>query len=69
MCIRDRGSGGEIRDRIAGGQAALPLAGTAVYMTSYPRLDASRIWEQDVYKRQEYKLPLRQDVRRKRELY
>lgn len=28
------GSGGEIRDRIAGGQAALPLAGTAVYMTS-----------------------------------
>lgn len=40
------GSGGEIRDRIAGGQAALPLAGTAVYMTSYPRLDASRKWEQ-----------------------
>lgn len=42
------GSGGEIRDRIAGGQAALPLAGTAVYMTSYPRLDASRIWEQHI---------------------
>lgn len=42
------GSGGEIRDRIAGGQAALPLAGTAVYMTSYPRLDASRMWEQRV---------------------
>ncbi len=42
------GSGGEIRDRIAGGQAALPLAGTAVYMTSYPRLDASRLWEQCV---------------------
>ena len=42
------GSGGEIRDRIAGGQAALPLAGTAVYMTSYPRLDASRIWEQQI---------------------
>lgn len=40
------GSGGEIRDRIAGGQAALPLAGTAVYMASYPRLDASRRWEQ-----------------------
>lgn len=34
------GSGGEIRDRIAGGQASLPLAGTAVYMTSYPRLEA-----------------------------
>lgn len=42
------GSGGEIRDRIAGGQAALPLAGTAVYMTSYPRLDASRLWEQQI---------------------
>ena len=40
------GSGGEIRDRIAGGQAALPLAGTAVYMTSYPRLEAGRLWEQ-----------------------
>lgn len=31
------GSGGEIRDRLAGGKASLPLAGTAVYMTSYPR--------------------------------
>ena len=39
------GSGGEIRDRIAGGQASLPLAGTAVYMTSYPRLEAGRPWE------------------------
>lgn len=42
------GTGGEIRDRIAGGQAALPVAGTAVYMTSYPRLDASRLWEQNI---------------------
>lgn len=42
------GTGGEIRDRIAGGQAALPVAGTAVYMTSYPRLDASRLWEQKI---------------------
>lgn len=32
------GSGGEIRDRIAGGKGAMPLAGTAVYMTSYPRI-------------------------------
>ncbi|GHV64070.1 phosphoribosylformylglycinamidine synthase [Bacteroidia bacterium] len=32
------GSGGEIRDRIAGGQASIPSAGTAVYMTSYPRM-------------------------------
>lgn len=40
------GSGGEIRDRMAGGTGSVPLAGTAVYMTSYPRLDATKIWEQ-----------------------
>jgi phosphoribosylformylglycinamidine synthase len=39
------GTGGEIRDRIGGGKAALPLAGTAVYMTSYSRLEKSRKWE------------------------
>lgn len=39
------GSGGEIRDRLAGGKGALPLAGTAVYMTSYPRLNSDRFWE------------------------
>ncbi|HHN47507.1 MAG TPA: phosphoribosylformylglycinamidine synthase [Bacteroidales bacterium] len=39
------GSGGEIRDRMAGGKGSMPLAGTAVYMTSYPRLDPSRKWE------------------------
>lgn len=33
------GSGGEIRDRLAGGIGSLPLAGTAVYMTSYSRLE------------------------------
>ena len=38
------GSGGEIRDRLGGGRASLPLAGTAVYMTSYPRLSAHP-WE------------------------
>ena len=32
------GSGGEIRDRLAGGKGSLPLAGTAVYMTSYSRI-------------------------------
>lgn len=32
------GTGGEIRDRIAGGKASVPMAGTAVYMTAYPRL-------------------------------
>ncbi|MDP3643637.1 MAG: phosphoribosylformylglycinamidine synthase [Bacteroidota bacterium] len=31
------GTGGEIRDRMAGGKGSLPIAGTAVYMTSYPR--------------------------------
>ena len=40
------GTGGEIRDRIAGGKGALPIAGTAVYMTSYPRTEAMRSWEQ-----------------------
>jgi phosphoribosylformylglycinamidine synthase len=39
------GSGGEIRDRLAGGKGSLPLAGTAVYITSYPRLDGGRDWE------------------------
>ncbi len=39
------GTGGEIRDRIAGGKGALPIAGTAVYMTSYPRSDGAREWE------------------------
>ena len=38
------GSGGEIRDRLAGGKGSLPLAGTAVYMTSYPRIDYKRSW-------------------------
>jgi phosphoribosylformylglycinamidine synthase len=42
------GTGGEIRDRLAGGRASLPLAGTAVYMTSYPRLDASHVWEANI---------------------
>ena len=40
------GTGGEIRDRMAGGRASVPLAGTAVYMTSYPRSEARRSWEQ-----------------------
>ena len=40
------GSGGEIRDRLAGGKGSIPLAGTAVYMTSYSRLEKDRPWEQ-----------------------
>ncbi|MCB0824532.1 MAG: phosphoribosylformylglycinamidine synthase, partial [Bacteroidales bacterium] len=39
------GSGGEIRDRMAGGQGSLPLAGTAIYMTAYSRLNENRPWE------------------------
>ena len=42
------GAGGEIRDRLAGGKGSLPLAGTAVYMTSYSRLEDNRSWENTV---------------------
>ena len=38
------GTGGEIRDRLGGGKASLPIAGTAVYMTSYPNRGANRPW-------------------------
>ena len=40
------GTGGEIRDRLAGGKGSLPVAGTAIYMTSYPRMEEGREWEQ-----------------------
>lgn len=39
------GTGGEIRDRLGGGKASLPIAGTAVYMTAYPRTEDGRQWE------------------------
>ena len=40
------GTGGEIRDRMAGGKGSFPIAGTAVYMTSYSRNDEEgRDWE------------------------
>ncbi len=42
------GTGGEIRDRLGGGKASLPIAGTAVYMTSYARNDKGRAWEQNI---------------------
>lgn len=45
------GSGGEIRDRLAGGQGALPLAGTAIYMTAYSRLLNDRPWEKGMEER------------------
>ena len=46
------GSGGEIRDRLAGGKGSLPLAGTAVYMTSYSRLAEDRPWENGMPERE-----------------
>ena len=46
------GSGGEIRDRMGGGTGSLPMAGTAVYMTSYARLADDRPWERGVSARQ-----------------
>ncbi|HPR57073.1 MAG TPA: phosphoribosylformylglycinamidine synthase [Bacteroidales bacterium] len=53
------GSGGEIRDRMAGGKGSLPLAGTAVYMTSYPRLEAGRLHEEKIKERKWlYQTPL-----------
>jgi len=45
------GAGGEIRDRLAGGQGSFPLAGTAVYMTSYSRTDDDRKWENAIAER------------------
>jgi len=46
------GSGGEIRDRMAGGKGSNPLAGTAVYMTSYPRhTEQDRSWEKSIDER------------------
>ncbi|MDC1492330.1 phosphoribosylformylglycinamidine synthase [Flavobacteriaceae bacterium] len=45
------GSGGEIRDRLAGGKGSLPLAGTAVYMTPYPRNSTKKSWEVNIQAR------------------
>ena len=53
------GSGGEIRDRLAGGKGSLPLAGTAVYMTAYSRLLEDRPWEKAMDEREWlYQTPL-----------
>jgi len=46
------GTGGEIRDRLGGGKGSLPIAGTAVYMTSYPRTKEGRAWEQGMDERE-----------------
>ncbi|MDU1903865.1 MAG: phosphoribosylformylglycinamidine synthase [Dysgonomonas sp.] len=46
------GSGGEIRDRLAGGKGSLPMAGTAVYMTAYSRTKKGREWENGMEERE-----------------
>ena len=45
------GTGGELRDRMAGGQGSLPLAGTTVYMTPYARLGKHKSWENAIPQR------------------
>ena len=53
------GSGGEIRDRAAGGTGSLPLIGSAVYMTPYSRLNNKKIWEQNIKQRDwKYQTPI-----------
>src|SRR5690606_11577648 len=53
------GTGGEIRDRMAGGKASIPLAGTAVYMTPYSRLEEGRKWDDNLAPRKLlYQTPL-----------
>src|SRR5699024_9601608 len=54
------GSGGEVRDRLAGGRGSVPLAGTAVYMTAYSRLkQADHPWEKGMDEREWlYQTPL-----------
>ncbi len=52
------GSGGEIRDRLAGGKGSLPLAGTAVYMTPYSRLSSGKPWEKIQERKWLYQTPI-----------
>ena len=53
------GSGGEIRDRAAGGTGSLPLIGSAVYMTPYSRLNNNKMWEKKIPQRDwKYQTPV-----------
>ena len=56
------GTGGEIRDRMGGGVGSWPIAGTAVYMTAYPRLDDSEIKDEKLNIKRDWEdiLPVRQ---------
>ncbi|MCD8165750.1 MAG: phosphoribosylformylglycinamidine synthase [Bacteroides sp.] len=51
------GTGGEIRDRMGGGKGSMPIAGTAVYMTSYPRTEEGREWEELPVRKWLYQTP------------
>ena len=52
------GSGGEIRDRLAGGQGSLPLAGTTVYMTPYSRVQKEKSFDDFPARKWLYQTPL-----------
>ena len=56
------GTGGEIRDRMGGGVGSWPIAGTAVYMTAYPRLDDSEIKDEALKIKRDWEniLPVRE---------
>ena len=54
------GTGGEIRDRMGGGTGSWPIAGTAVYMTAYPRLAAPSGTEGEAWRDWENILPVRE---------
>ena len=53
------GTGGEIRDRMGGGTGSWPIAGTAVYMTAYPRLKSDAQATDTLDRDWEYTLPER----------
>lgn len=53
------GTGGEIRDRMGGGVGSWPIAGTAVYMTAYPRLEEDEVSEKVAQRGWEDILPVR----------
>ena len=54
------GTGGEIRDRMGGGVGSWPIAGTAVYMTAYPRLSEANETNETHLRDWEGILPVRQ---------
>ncbi|MCH5307343.1 MAG: phosphoribosylformylglycinamidine synthase [Prevotella sp.] len=53
------GTGGEIRDRMGGGVGSWPIAGTAVYMTAYPRIEEDENEAQEDLRDWENIIPVR----------